>query len=296
MLNAAPTPWHLLHSEDQAFAVVRPRVLPRAPSGVVYSLPHSGRYYPDSFIHQARLQGSALRASEDAFVDEMVPFSQDDGISGIACHYARAFCDVNRNALELDARLIRGDLPKAALGLSARVKAGYGVIARCLSANQDIYRQPIDMAEVNRRLDLIYHPYHRQLQTLLREARAAAGRAVLVDWHSMPSSAVAQAGGGRPEVVLGTLHGESCSEDLVRTIRRALEGQGLRVGLNKPFAGGYIVEHYGRPGDGVEAIQIEINRALYMDEAALTPTEGLQRLRTVFAELTRTLVGRDSNA
>ncbi len=286
MLNAAPTPWHLLHSEDQAFAVVRPRV----PSRVVYSLPHSGRYYPDSFIHQARLQGSALRASEDAFVDEMVPFSADDGISGLACHYARAFCDVNRNALELDARLIRGDLPKAALGLSARVKAGYGVIARCLSANQDIYRQPLDMAEVNRRLDLIYHPYHRTLQTLLREARAAGGRAVLVDWHSMPSSAVTQAGAVRPDIVLGTLHGESCSEVLVRTVRRALEGQGLRVGLNKPFAGGYIVEHYGRPGDGVEAIQIEINRALYMDEVALTPTAGLERLRGAFAELTRTLV------
>jgi N-formylglutamate amidohydrolase len=289
MLSAVPTPWHLLHSEDQAFAVIRPRVPPRSPAGVVYSLPHSGRYYPDSFIHEARLQGSALRASEDAFVDEMVPFSADNGVFGIACHYARAFCDVNRNALELDARLIRGDLPKAALGLSARVKAGYGVIARCLSANQDIYRQPLDMAEVNRRLDLIYHPYHRTLQALVREARAMAGRAVLVDWHSMPSSALTQAA-GRPDIVLGTLHGESCSEGLVRSIRRTLEARGLRVGLNKPFAGGYIVEHYGRPGDAVEAIQIEINRALYMDEAALTPTAGLERLRPVFEELTRTLV------
>jgi len=286
MLNHTPTPWHLLHSEDQAFAVVRPRV----PSGLVYSLPHSGRYYPDSFIHQARLQGSALRASEDAFVDEMVPLSPADGVGGIACHYARAFCDVNRNALELDARLIRGDLPKAALGLSARVKAGYGVIARCLSANQDIYRQPLDMTEVNRRLDLIYHPYHRILQTLLREAKSAAGRAVLIDWHSMPSSALAHSGASRPDIVLGTLHGESCSEALVRKVRGALEGQGLRVGLNKPFAGGYIVEHYGRPGDGVEAMQIEINRALYMDEASLTPTGGLERLRTIFAGLTRTLV------
>lgn len=289
MLNASPTPWHLLHSEDQAFAVVRPRPDAR-PSGIVYSLPHSGRYYPDSFVHQARLQGSALRASEDAFVDEMVPFSSETGIAGIACHYARAFCDVNRNALELDARLIRGDLPKAALGLSARVKAGYGVIARCLSANQDIYRQPLDMAEVNRRLELIYHPYHRMLQALIRDAKAEAGRAVLVDWHSMPSSAVTQAGAARPDIVLGTLHGESCSEALTRRIRGVLEGQGLKVGLNKPFAGGYIVEHYGRPGDGVEAIQIEINRALYMDEAALTPTDGLERLRGAFAELTRALV------
>ena len=286
MLNASPTPWHLLHSEDQAFAVVRPR----APSGVVYSLPHSGRYYPDSFVHQARLQGSALRASEDAFVDEMVPFSPDAGIAGVACHYARAFCDVNRNALELDARLIRGDLPKAALGLSARVKAGYGVIARCLSANQDIYRQPIDMVEVNRRLDLIYHPYHRMLQALVREAKTVAGRALLIDWHSMPSSAVIHAGAGRPDIVLGTLHGESCSDALVRKVKGVLEGQGLRVGLNKPFAGGYIVEHYGRPGDGVEAMQIEINRALYMDETALTPTPGLERLRGAFSHLTQILV------
>ncbi len=286
MLNHTPTPWHLLHSEDQAFAVVRPRV----PSGLVYSLPHSGRYYPDSFIHQARLQGSALRASEDAFVDEMVPLSPADGVAGIACHYARAFCDVNRNALELDARLIRGDLPKAALGLSARVKAGYGVIARCLSANQDIYRQPLDMTEVNRRLELIYHPYHRTLQTLIREARSAAGRAVLIDWHSMPSSAIVHSGAARPDIVLGTLHGESCSEALVRKVKSALEGQGLRVGLNKPFAGGYIVEHYGRPGDGIEAMQIEINRALYMDEATLTPTDGLERLRTIFSGLTRILV------
>src|SRR6185312_2218994 len=115
MLSAVPTPWHLLHSEDQAFAVIRPRVPPRPPAGVVYSLPHSGRYYPDSFVHEARLQGSALRASEDAFVDDMVPLSSEDGVFGVACHYARAFCDVNRNALELDARLIRGDLPKAAL-------------------------------------------------------------------------------------------------------------------------------------------------------------------------------------
>lgn len=288
MPDASPTPWHLVHSEAEAFAVLRPH----APSRVVYSLPHSGRYYPDSFIHQARLQGSALRASEDAFVDDMVPFSPEDGIYGIACHYARAFCDVNRNALELDARLIRGDLPKAALGLSARVKAGYGVIARCLAANQDIYRQPLDMAEVNRRLDLIHRPYHDSLQALLREAKKLNGRAVLVDWHSMPSSALVHAGGAaaaRPDIVLGTLHGESASDALVRKIKGAFEARGLRVGLNKPFAGGYIVEHYGRPGDGVEAIQIEINRALYMDEATLVPHDGLSRLRGVFAQVTKTL-------
>ncbi|MGZ3298745.1 MAG: N-formylglutamate amidohydrolase [Asticcacaulis sp.] len=285
MADSAPTPWHTIHSEDKAFAVVRPR----APSGLVYSLPHSGRYYPDSFVHSARLQGSALRASEDAWVDEMVPFTPDAGVYGIACRYARAFCDVNRNALELDARLIRGDLPKAALGLSARVKAGYGVIARCLSANQDIYSQPLDMAEVNRRLDLIHRPYHDILRGLVSQARADAGRAILIDWHSMPSSALLHSGGVKPDIVLGTLHGESCSDGLVRRVKAAFEAHGLRVGLNKPFAGGYIVEHYGRPGDGVEAMQIEINRALYMDEATLKPNDGMARLQRVFAGLTEKL-------
>lgn len=279
----------MLHSQDKAFTVVRPRER----SCLVYSLPHSGRYYPDSFVHSARLQGSALRASEDAWMDEMVPFGPDDGVYGVACHYARAFCDVNRNALELDARLIRGDLPKAALGLSARVKAGYGVIARCLSANQDIYRHPLDMAEVNRRLELIHRPYHDILRGLIAEAKAAAGRAVLIDWHSMPSSALSHVGGHsggvKPDIVLGTLHGESCSDALVRRVRTLLERHGLKVGLNKPFAGGYIVEHYGWHREGVEAMQIEVNRALYMDEATLEPHDGLKRLKTVFAELTLAL-------
>lgn len=280
--------WQVVHRPELAAAVVRPR----APSRVVYSLPHSGRYYPDSFKAQARLSGSALRASEDAFVDDMLGWGQDMGVHGVACGYARAFCDVNRNPLELDARLIRGELPRAALSLTARVKAGFGVIARRLSAEQDIYRQPLDMTEVNARLDLIHRPYHVALAGMVAQARRAStgpGAVTLIDWHSMPAAALSGLSGVRPDVVLGNLHGQSCSEGLVRRVTAVLEGAGLRVGLNKPFAGGYIVETYGRPGEGIEALQIEINRAIYMDEATLKPHAGAERLKAAFAKLTESL-------
>ena len=285
MNMSAPIPWNLLHSPDLGLGIVRPN----ASSHVVYSLPHSGRYYPDSFIHQAKQQGVALRASEDAFVDDLIAVSPESGVHAVACRYARAFCDVNRNPLELDARLIRGELPKAALSLSARVKAGFGVIARRLSADQDIYRQPLDMPEVNRRLDLIHRPYHETLQALLRDAKASRGRAILIDWHSMPSAALAHVAGVKPDIVLGNLHGESCSADLTRAVTRTLEEAGLRVGLNKPFAGGYIIEEYGKPASGTQALQIEINRAIYMDEASFTPNDGLKRLQGVFLTLTEAL-------
>lgn len=284
MDQISPVPWYVVHRPEMACKVVRPA----SASRLVYSLPHSGRYYPDSFQAEARLSGSALRASEDAFVDDMLKMTPERGVHGLACGYARAFCDVNRNPLELDSRLIRGQLPKAALSLTARVKAGFGVIARRLSADQDIYRQPIDMDEVNRRLDLIHAPYHARLRELLSEA-GRGGRVTLIDWHSMPAAALAGMSGAKPDVVLGNLHGQSCSEALVRRVTGVLEAGGLRVGLNKPFAGGYIIERYGRPGDGVEALQIEINRAIYMNEASLEPHEGLGRLRDIFRTLTDSL-------
>lgn len=288
MHDAVPTPWHLVHSADKAVDVVRPRVPGAA---VVYSVPHSGRYYPESFVAESQQKGQALRASEDAFVDDMVGLTPDMGVYGLVCRYARAFCDVNRNALELDARLIRGELPKAALALSARVKAGFGVIARRLSADQDIYRASLDMGEVNRRLGLIHRPYHDALRGLLDEAGQYGRPVMLVDWHSMPSTALNLLSGVKPDIVLGNRHGESCGDGLVRRVRGVLEGAGLRVGLNRPFAGGYIVERYGDPKAGIEALQIEINRAIYMNEATLEPHDGLRRLTQVFATLTRVMAG-----
>jgi N-formylglutamate amidohydrolase len=292
MIMLSPQPsFAQTHPESQDDAVTV--IAPKTPCGLVYSLPHSGRVYPDSFVAASRLSPEALRGSEDAWVDVLVA-SETQGVHAVIAHYARAFCDVNRHPLELDARLIRGDLPKSALSLSARVKAGYGVIARRLNADQDIYRQPLDMEEVNQRLDLIHRPYHENLLTVLLQAREAArqqGRnAILIDWHSMPGMALGYLGEApRPDIVLGDRHGVSCSPALTRHVKRFFEAKGLRVGLNKPFAGGYIVEHYGRPGAGMEALQIEIHRAIYMDEASLRLHDGAARLQEIFAALSASL-------
>jgi N-formylglutamate amidohydrolase len=285
MEAASPQPWQFMHTPDAAVTVVAGA----HGSPLVYSLPHSGRIYPDSFIAASRLSPQALRGSEDAFVDQLVD-PEAQAVPAVIARYARAFCDVNRHPLELDARLIRGELPKSALSLSARVKAGYGVIARRLSADQDIYRQPLDMDEVNLRLELIHRPYHEALLTCLLKARAAARDqrrpALLIDWHSMPGAAMAYMGdSAKPDIVLGDRHGLSCSPALTRHVRRYFEAQGLRVGLNKPFAGGYIVEHYGRPAAGLEALQIEIHRAIYMDEASLRLKDGAAHLKAVFTGL-----------
>ncbi len=145
------------------------------------------------------------------------------------------------------------------------------------------------MPEVNRRLDLVHRPYHDALQAMIHDAKAAHGRAVLIDWHSMPSAALVQLSGPKPDIVLGSLHGESCGPELMRRVTGVLEGAGLRVGLNKPFAGGYIIEQYGKPASGVEAVQIEINRAIYMNEATFAPSDGLQRLKGIFHTLTEAL-------
>ncbi|MGN6424854.1 MAG: N-formylglutamate amidohydrolase [Asticcacaulis sp.] len=287
---SAVKPWQAVHRPDDAVTVIAPD----APCPLVYSLPHSGRIYPDSFVAASRLSPEALRGSEDAWVDALVA-PEAQGVHAVIAHYARAFCDVNRHPLELDARLIRGELPKSALSLSARVKAGYGVIARRLSADQDIYHQPLDMDEVNQRLDLIHRPYHEALLTALLRAREAArqqGRnAILIDWHSMPGMALSYLGEApRPDIVLGDRHGASCSSALVRHVKRFFEAKGLRVGVNKPFAGGYIVEHYGRPSAGMEALQIEIHRAIYMDEASLRLNADAPRLQAVFVALTASLM------
>lgn len=288
----SPQPWQVMHTPADAVTVMTPAY----PCALVYSVPHSGRLYPPSFVAASRLSAEALRGSEDAFVDQLLAQALPQ-VHGLVAHYARAFCDVNRHPLELDARLIRGELPKAALSLSARVKAGYGVIARRLSADQDIYRQPLDMEEVNLRLDLIHRPYHEALLTSLLRAREAARRmgraAILIDWHSMPGAALNHLGAHtpKPDIVLGDRHGASCSPALTRFVRQFFEAQGLRVGLNKPFAGGYIVEHYGRPGAGMEALQIEIHRAIYMDEAGMRVHEGAAKLESVLLALTEALIG-----
>ncbi|ESQ79769.1 N-formylglutamate amidohydrolase [Asticcacaulis sp. YBE204] len=259
-----------LHSFSDAPPAADLRRPVRESRALVFGVPHSGTYLPDDFVAASPFEVARLRSTEDAFVDQLIGFETQDDIWAVRGNYGRAYVDVNRHPLELDPKLIKGPLPKGSLSHTLRVKSGYGVIPRCLTGQVEIHNQPLTYAEALTRLTRVHAPYHRALQTALSEARAAHGHVTLIDWHSMPSGTLRNTPGALADIVLGDLHGEACAPELTAFVKRHLEGQGFRVALNHPFAGGYVLEHYADRHKGVEALQIEINRGLYMDEAALT--------------------------
>jgi N-formylglutamate amidohydrolase len=194
-------------------------------------------------------------------------------------HFPRAYLDVNREPYELDPALIRDGLPHYANTQSVRVVGGLGTIARIVSESDEIYREPLSLVAALERINRLYAPYHDTLKSLLAEARQAFGLAVLIDCHSMPSNPIAEQGGTRPDFVLGDRYGTSCSAELTRAAAQSLKSQGYVVALNKPYAGGYITEHYGRPHAGLHALQVEINRSLYMNETTFDKSSGFDRIR-----------------
>jgi N-formylglutamate amidohydrolase len=281
-------------AHDAALAPAFTLRLPEGPpEALVFASPHSGRDYPAELMAAAALDAAAIRRSEDAFVDEMIACGPALGAATIAARYARAFIDVNREAYELDPAMFEDELPDFARGRTARVAAGLGSIARVVGEGQEIYRRKLTFAEARRRIEGAHRPYHRALAGLVEQARARHGRAVLIDWHSMPSAASslgpADRARGGCDVVLGDRFGSACAPELTRLVERELESMGYGVARNAPYAGGYTTEFYGRPAEGVHALQIEINRAAYLDEPALTPTAGFERLKRDIERLTRTL-------
>jgi N-formylglutamate amidohydrolase len=259
----------------------------------VFASPHSGRDYPDELMAAAALDGAAIRRSEDAFVDELIDSAPAHGAAVIAARYARAFVDLNREAYELDPGMFEDELPAFARGRTARVAAGLGSIARVVGEGQEIYARKLTFAEASRRIEGVHRPYHQALAGLLDATHRRHGRVALIDWHSMPSAASGPGNGPRKgcDMVLGDRFGSACAPALTRLVERELESMGYRVARNAPYAGGYTTEFYGKPSEGVHALQIEINRAVYLDETALRPNAGFARLKRdlerLFAALSR---------
>ena len=278
---------------EPAFDILQPEGCEpgRPPTPLVFASPHSGRHYPPDLLARSMLDGDAIRRSEDAYVDRLIAGGPAFGAINIHARYARAYIDVNREAYELDPSMFADELPAFARARSARVAAGLGSIAKVVAEGQEIYRDKLTFADARGRIDALHHPYHRALDRLLTEARAAHGAAVLIDWHSMPSTAAGEGPHGRKtcDMVLGDRFGSACSSGLTRLVDGVLEGMGFRVARNAPYAGGYTTEYYGRPEHGVHALQIEINRALYLDEATLKPHAGFERLRRDLDRLFKTL-------
>jgi N-formylglutamate amidohydrolase len=268
------------------FEVARPLAL-KMP--FVFNSPHSGRVYPRAFLAASRLDSLTLRRSEDAYVEELFGFVAEMGAPLLYAHFPRAYLDVNREPYELDPALFRDGLPHYANTQSVRVVGGLGTIARIVSESDEIYREPLTVGAALERINRLYTPYHETLRTLLKEAEAEFGLAVLIDCHSMPSNPMADQGGGRPDFVLGDRYGASCNGELTRLATAQLKSMGYVVALNKPYAGGYITEHYGRPQQGRHALQVEINRALYMDETSFAKSAGFERLKRDLEQVAKAL-------
>ena len=264
---------------------------------LVLSSPHSGLDYPADFVAASRLDPIALRRSEDSFVDELFAAAPELGAPLIRALFPRAYIDPNREPYELDPAMFDGPLPSYCNTTSPRVMAGLGTIARIVATGADIYARKLGVAEGLERIERCYRPYHRDLAALIEERRRRFGHAVLIDCHSMPSVGGPfdfDAGRRRADIILGDGHGRSCAAVVVDTVTRLLRGQGYRVGHNVPYAGAFTTQHYGRPDEGVHALQIEINRDLYMDERSYTRTPGLARLAADMRPLAAALAGLDA--
>ncbi len=255
---------------DPPFEAIEPAEC-RGP--LLFNSPHSGRIYPRAFLLASRLDLTTLRRSEDSFVGELFAGVVARGHPMVRAHFPRCYVDVNREPYELDPRMFDGRLPSFANTRSMRVAGGLGTVARVVGDAQEIYDQRISVAEALRRIDGLYKPYHRTLRRLFMRLHRDFGAAILIDCHSMPSST----GGSRDErpradLVLGDRYGTSCVPAVAEVIEETMRGFGYSVSRNKPYAGGFITEHYGNPSSGLHAIQLEINRALYMDEKRYEPS------------------------
>ncbi len=269
-----------------AFNLYRPE---QRISSVVFASPHSGNEYPAEFMRWVLLDELQIRSSEDAHVDQLFAAVPSMGAPFLCARAPRAYIDLNRAPEELDPALIEG---VRRMSHNARVASGLGVIPRVVSNGRPIYSGKISLGEAHKRVSTYWRPYHDMLQTLLDESQNTFGEAILIDCHSMPHEAlenVGPSGSTRPDVVIGDRFGAAAASEVVDRIEAAFSNAGLRVARNMPFAGAYIAQHYGRPSRKQHAVQVELDRSLYMDEKTLKPTPQFEPFRAalggVIAEL-----------
>ena len=244
----------------------------------IFNSPHSGRYYPERFLEMTRLDANAIRRSEDCYVEELFGCAVMLGAPLLIANFPRAYLDVNREPWELDPRMFADPVPGFCNVRSARVAGGLGTVPKLVGEGLDIYARRLPLAEAVDRIETIYKPYHECLKRLLTRTHARFGSAVLVDCHSMPASIRIGDSGVRPDFIIGDRFGASASGQLSEHAITLLSAMGYAVAHNKPYAGGFITEHYGRPARGLHALQIEVNRGLYMNERTYQKSAGFDAL------------------
>jgi N-formylglutamate amidohydrolase len=275
--------------DKPAFETIRPR---RLTAPLVFNSAHSGRDYPERFLEMTRLDHLSIRQSEDAWVDELFSRAPHLGVPLLRAHFPRAYLDVNREPWELDPAMFCEPLSERCNTTSPRVAAGLGTLARVVAENKPIYRERLTLDDARMRIEGIYQPYHSTLQKLLSEAVTAFGTAILIDCHSMPRLTRS---GDRPapDVVLGDRYGTACAPAIIDLVETVFSGAGLKVARNRPYAGGFSTRTYGRPQHGIHAVQIEVSRHLYMNEATLAKNDAFLAMRQVAERLIFALLDLD---
>ncbi|MBL4837933.1 MAG: N-formylglutamate amidohydrolase [Kordiimonadaceae bacterium] len=265
------------------------RVATGPSSPFIFAAPHSGRYYPADFKARSVLTENTLRKSEDAFVDKLFADVSAQRASLLIATHARAYLDLNRAENELDPKLFTPQLASETVNISHRVQAGLGIIPQFVAENTPIYASLLPAREAEKRIKAIHGPYHRKLAHLLNKNLTTHGAAILIDCHSMPSDSLT--GGSKikqtPDIILGDCWGTSCRADLTDLAETLLLSAGFNVRRNVPYSGGFSTAFYGEPEAGIHALQIEINRSLYMDEATLRPLpafDAVQQKLAIFSQ------------
>lgn len=270
---------HSLEAFTPAFTTITPNMIT---SPIVLASPHSGRLYPNSFLSQARLTRDELRLCEDCYVDQIFAPLTERGLPFLHALFPRCFIDVNRSETEWPPNSIP-NIPDNKI--SPRAKAGLGVTPTCIARDLEIYDRPLRAKHIQARLDQLYHPYHKALAQMIERTKFSVGHAILLDCHSMPG--VLASGQKRADIILGDRFGKSCHPETIDILQEKLQMLGYNVIRNIPYAGGFITTHYGRPNTGVQAIQIEINKDLYLNPQTLETTDGME---TLSADMYRAIV------
>ena len=263
---------------------------------LLFDSPHSGRHYPDDFV--TRATGPALRRGEDAYVDELLDDAPRLGAYLLTATYPRCYIDLNRDEDDLDEGLLEAPWP-GPVHPSEKTRKGLGLIRRFVTPGVEVNARLLSVADVQRRIDFVYRPYHAALERLRRELHGARGVVWHINWHSMKSVGNAMTpdgeGARRPDFVVGDLDGRSASPAFTTLIVETLRGLGFTVAVNDPYKGGTIVKRYGAPTLGYHTVQIEMNRALYLDEATVTRAPGFEVLKSTLTEFSRRVAAQVPN-
>lgn len=260
----------------------------RPVAGIILTSPHSGRCYPSEFLESSRLNEVSIRSSEDAFVDELFGMAPELGLPLLEAEFPRAWCDVNRERWELDPKMFADKLPDYVNSASPRVAAGLGTLARIVGIGEPIYNRKLYFHEAEQRIAQCWQPFHAALTGLIAECQSQFGYCLVLDCHSMPSPA--NRSESQPNIILGDGYGTTCSPALSAYVESSLSDLGFSTCRNKPYAGGFITRSYGRPEKGVQAIQIEIARSLYMNERQFTHKPCFAMIRERLGRFTSNLI------